>query len=32
MKPTPEVSADGYADALDDFLHDVASIRKRLRI
>lgn len=32
MKFTPEGSDDGCADALDDFLHDVAASRKRLRI
>ncbi|SAL25648.1 phospholipase D/transphosphatidylase [Caballeronia sordidicola] len=32
MKLTPEGADDGYADALGEFLHDVAATRKRLRI
>jgi phosphatidylserine/phosphatidylglycerophosphate/cardiolipin synthase-like enzyme/uncharacterized membrane protein YdjX (TVP38/TMEM64 family) len=32
MKLTPEGNDDGYADALGDFLHDVAATHKRLRI
>lgn len=32
MKLTPKGSDDGYADALGNFLHDVAATRKRLRI
>lgn len=32
MKLTPEGADDGYAEALGDFLHEVAAARKRLRI